>query len=97
MNKDKSELRTQQEHLIEDISTLINRFQQRTECAVLGVTIKNKDERFGAPELLGVDVEIEVDAGDAVKNKVAPDHDCEWKERARKHGCDVDNGDPDCG
>lgn len=20
-----------------------------------------------------------------------------WKERARKHGCDVENGDPDCG
>lgn len=27
----------------------------------------------------------------------AEDHDCIWKERARRHGCDVENGDPDCG
>lgn len=27
----------------------------------------------------------------------ALEHECEWKERARKHGCDVENGDPDCG
>jgi hypothetical protein len=63
--------------------------------------IKNTDGPFSAPESLGVDIEIEVSAADEgreiLQDEAASDHDCAWKERARKHGCDVDNGDPDCG
>jgi hypothetical protein len=62
-----SEISDKRQSLIARLFELIKEFQDDTECAVLNVTVKNNDERFGAPELLLVDVEIEVDAGDTAR------------------------------
>ena len=71
MSKSKSETRKLQDYLVEDLTTLVHRFQVRSKCAVKSITVRNNDDRFGAPRLLGVEVEIEVDAEDAARERVS--------------------------
>jgi hypothetical protein len=69
MSKDNPKLRSKQERLTADLTTRIREFQDETGCAVIGIAVRNEDERFGPPRLIDVEVIIEIDVEDEVRKE----------------------------
>jgi hypothetical protein len=64
MSEVESEIRRKHNQLSADLAARIREFQEETGCAVLRIAVQNGGDKAGIPRLIGVAVEIEVDALD---------------------------------